>query len=165
MRSECDIRYARFETALGPMLAAADARGLVHLSFQEGEDPVTPAPEWRETPKAFAGLIRDVRAYLSGRGRAPRAPLGNLRGTPFQRSVWKRLRAIPFGRTRSYGDIAREIGRPKAGRAVGAACGANPVPLVIPCHRVVGSGGALTGFSCGLGYKVKLLELEGALPL
>lgn len=164
MQSACDIRYARFETVLGPMLAAADARGLIHLSFQEGEDPLTPAPEWREAPKAFAGLIREVKAYLAGRGRVPRVRLGNLRATPFQRSVWKRLQAIPFGRTRSYGDIAREIGKPRASRAVGAACGANPVPLIIPCHRVVGRGGALTGFSCGLEYKVKLLELEGVLP-
>ena len=88
----------------------------------------------------------------------------NGAGTDFQQSVWSALSRIPFGELRSYGDIAREIGRPKAVRAVGAANGSNPLPIIVPCHRVIGSNGSLTGFAGGLDIKKKLLVLEGALP-
>jgi methylated-DNA-[protein]-cysteine S-methyltransferase len=88
----------------------------------------------------------------------------NGAGTDFQQSVWSALARIPFGEVRSYGDIAREIGRPKAVRAVGAANGRNPLPIIVPCHRVIGSNGSLTGFAGGLDIKKKLLALEGALP-
>ena len=84
-------------------------------------------------------------------------------GTPFQRSVWKALLTIPFGQTRTYGEIAKQVGRPTASRAVGAANGQNPVAIVAPCHRVIGSTGALTGFGGGLDVKARLLRLEGAL--
>ncbi len=155
------IKYAEFGTEMGPMLAAADTGGLIHLTFQKGEDPLVPGHDWVCEPAAFKTLAQGVRMYLSGAGELPKTTLGNLGGTEFQRLVWKRLQAIPSGRTCTYGDIAKEIGRPKASRAVGAACGANPVPLFIPCHRVVGAKGSMTGFSCGIGYKRQLLKLEG----
>jgi methylated-DNA-[protein]-cysteine S-methyltransferase len=85
------------------------------------------------------------------------------RGTPFQLDVWRTLQRIPYGETRSYADIARSIGRPTATRAVGAANGANPIPIIIPCHRVIGSNGSLTGFGGGMGVKRRLLDLESGL--
>jgi len=99
--------------------------------------------------------------YFAGRRRTFDVPL-DMAGTAFQRDVWEALRTIPFGETRSYRDVARQIGRPRAVRAVGAANGRNPVSIIAPCHRVVGSGGALTGFAGGLERKAQLLALESA---
>lgn len=107
-------------------------------------------------------LIRaraEVAEYLSGKRRAFTVPL-RAEGTPFQKTVWEALRRIPYGETRSYGEIAREAGSPKGARAVGMACNRNPVLFMIPCHRVVGSGGQLVGFACGLPVKERLLMLE-----
>lgn len=103
-----------------------------------------------------------VRAYLAGRQRAFTCPLDfrAMPGSPFQHKVWKALLAIPFGQTRTYGEVARTVGRPKAYRAVGTACRQNPVAIVIPCHRVIGSHGRLAGYSAGLAVKRKLLQLE-----
>jgi methylated-DNA-[protein]-cysteine S-methyltransferase len=103
---------------------------------------------------------RQLEEYFAGRRRRFTLKL-DLSGTPFQRQVWDALLTIPFGETRSYGAIARQIGRPRAVRAVGAANGRNPVSIVAPCHRVVGSTGALTGFAAGLDVKARLLALEG----
>jgi methylated-DNA-[protein]-cysteine S-methyltransferase len=108
-----------------------------------------------------------IEAYLNGKGRVSARPLDlplDLAGkTPFQVKVWKALQAIPYGRVRSYGWVARKVGKPRAARAVGAACGANPVPLLVPCHRVVAGDGSLGGFSGGLSNKKRLLKLEGNL--
>ena len=101
--------------------------------------------------------------YFAGHRRDFDLPL-SARGTQFQRRVWDELRRIPFGRTLSYGELARRIGNASASRAVGAANGRNPLPIVVPCHRVIGSSGALTGFAGGLPIKRFLLRLEGALP-
>jgi methylated-DNA-[protein]-cysteine S-methyltransferase len=99
--------------------------------------------------------------YLGGKGRAFNLPL-DLEGQPrFRMKVWEVLQKIPYGRVRSYGWVARKIGKPKAARAVGGACGANPVPLLVPCHRIVAGDGSLGGFSGGLGVKKRLLRLEG----
>ena len=113
-----------------------------------------------------AEAIRQLRAYFAGKLRRFDLPL-DLQGTEFQRRVWRELEAIPFGETRSYSQIATVIGAPRAVRAVGAANGANPIPIVIPCHRVIGAAGALVGYGGGLPLKKRLLELEGAraLPL
>ncbi len=104
---------------------------------------------------------RQLGEYFAGRRKTFDLKL-DVEGTPFQRAVWDALQTIPFGETRSYGDIARQIGNPAAVRATGAANGRNPVPIVVPCHRVIGSTGKLTGFGGGLDVKARLLELEGA---
>jgi methylated-DNA-[protein]-cysteine S-methyltransferase len=106
-------------------------------------------------------LARQLRAYFAGTLRRFDLPL-DPQGTPFQKRVWQHLETIPFGATQSYRQVADSIGTPQAVRAVGAANGANPIPIVIPCHRVIGSGGKLTGYGGGLPLKQRLLELEGA---
>ena len=111
-------------------------------------------------PPSLARAAAALRAYASGNARAPRLVL-DLGGTPFQQAVWKRLCAIPAGKTISYGELAASIGRPRAARAVGAAVGANPVPILVPCHRVIGQDGSLTGFGFGLPMKRALLLHEG----
>jgi O-6-methylguanine DNA methyltransferase len=102
-------------------------------------------------------------AYLSGKSRSFSLPIDLDGQTPFQKKVWQMLQTIPYGRVRSYGWVARKIGKPGAARAVGAACGANPVPLLVPCHRVVAGDGSLGGFSGGLSNKKRLLKLEGVM--
>ena len=103
----------------------------------------------------------ELQEYFAGQRRTFSVPI-HLRGTPFQREVWEALRAIPFGETRTYGELAAQLGQPNATRAVGAANGRNPVAILVPCHRVVGSAGKLTGFAGGLDAKAKLLALESA---
>lgn len=110
-------------------------------------------------PASLAKAAEALRAYASGETR--RLPALDLEGTPFQQRVWKRLCAIPAGKTISYGALAASIGKPKAARAVGGAVGANPVPILIPCHRVIGENGSLTGFGLGLPMKRALLAHEG----
>lgn len=122
----------------------------------EAEDQAAPEGVLRRT-------VEQLREYFAGRRRAFDLRM-NPRGTPFQLAVWNELREIPYGETRSYSDIARAVGRPEAVRAVGAANGANPIGIIVPCHRVIGSDGSLTGFGGGLELKRKLLRLEGALP-
>lgn len=104
---------------------------------------------------------RQLREYFEGRRRAFDLPL-ELSGTPFQRLVWDALLGIPYGEVKTYGELARKIGKPRAARAVGGACHANPIAIIVPCHRVVGTGGALVGFGGGLDVKEKLLDLERA---
>lgn len=119
-----------------------------------------PQVEHRPAESRNEPFHRQLREYLAGRRRVFDLPL-DLRGSPFQLSVWEQVAAIPYGCTASYGDIAHLLGNPGASRAVGAANGANPVPLIVPCHRVVGSDGSLTGFGGGLPIKQRLLALEG----
>jgi methylated-DNA-[protein]-cysteine S-methyltransferase len=109
-----------------------------------------------------ARLVRDeILSYLAGERRSFSVPIV-LEGTPFQRAVWVELQRVPYGETRTYGEVAAAVGRPRAARAVGAACGANPLPIVIPCHRIVGGGGSLVGFGGGVEMKQRLLTLEQA---
>jgi len=108
-----------------------------------------------------AKLARQIKAYLSGKPVRFTCRLDLSSGTPFQQKVWRALLTIPRGQTRSYAWVARKIGRPKSFRAVGAACGANPVPIIVPCHRVLASDGSLGGFGGGLALKKQLLKLEG----
>jgi O-6-methylguanine DNA methyltransferase len=165
------LHTARFESPIGPLLAATSSRGLAYLElhhasgrgfagWQRVAAPGTRAVEGFAPNRAAVGQVLE---YLEGKRRAFALPL-DLRGTPFQRAVWEELLRIPFGETRSYADVARAIGRPAAVRAVGAANGANPVPLVVPCHRVVASGGKLGGYGGGLALKARLLALEGSAP-
>ena len=136
----------------------AGSKGLVAINFRESGEPGErndANPEIRET-------ARQLRAYFAGTLREFDLPL-DLRGTPFQLKVWHALETIPFGETRSYLQIATSIGAEKAVRAVGAANGANPIPIVVPCHRVIGTSGKLVGYGGGLPLKKRLLTLEGAL--
>ena len=136
---------------LAAILWENDRAGRVRLDVA-AEDPKHPV--LRETERQLAD-------YFAGRRKAFDLTL-DFAGTEFQKKVWRALLTIPFGETRSYAQIARQIGRPKAVRAVGAANGRNPISIVTPCHRVIGSGGALTGFAGGLDVKAQLLRLEGA---
>jgi len=145
---------------VGDLLLAAGAQGLCHIIFQAGPRPATPGPDWRRDPEPLAEARAQLAAYFAGELRRFTLPLAPS-GTSFQQTVWRALRDIPHGQTSTYGALARKVGRPTASRAVGAANGQNPLPIVVPCHRVVGSDGSLTGFAGGLKIKSALLELEG----
>jgi methylated-DNA-[protein]-cysteine S-methyltransferase len=116
-----------------------------------------------DLPVATGRLARQLRAYAAGKPVCFKCRLDLSAGTPFQQKVWRVLQTIPHGQTRSYAWVAKEIGRPTAVRAVGAACGANPVGIIVPCHRVAASDGSLGGYTGGLKWKRRLLKLEGAI--
>ena len=151
--------YTEMESPVGPLLLAAHDGGLTQILFVKGRRVVRADPAWHEDRKPLEETIRQLSAYFSGELQRFTLPLAP-EGTPFQLEVWRRLCDIPYGETLSYGEIARRIGRPTASRAVGLANGANPLPIVIPCHRVIGSTGKLTGYGGGLLTKEKLLALE-----
>jgi methylated-DNA-[protein]-cysteine S-methyltransferase len=153
------IAYTQLDTVLGPLLLAADDAGLRSICFANGMRPVSPDPSWHKDASRFREVIRQLHAYFVGKLEQFDLPLAP-EGTPFQLKVWKHLCEIPYGQTISYGELARRIGNPNAARAVGLANGSNPIPIVIPCHRVIGSDGKLTGYGGGLPIKEKLLALE-----
>ncbi len=153
------MHYCFLSTPIGDLLLAGDEQGLALISFPEGPTHREPESEWIHSQKPFAEAKAQLTAYFDGALKDFDLAL-NPGGTEFQLQVLSELQKIPYGTTTSYGDIARRIGRPKAVRAVGAANGRNPIPIIIPCHRVVGSNGALTGFGGGLPTKVALLRLE-----
>jgi methylated-DNA-[protein]-cysteine S-methyltransferase len=156
--------HATFASPVGPLLLAADADGLRLIEFANPRHPVAPEADWREGDNAvLRETRRQLEEYFAGTRRGFDLPLAP-RGTTFQRTVWNALSALPYGITISYGELARRIGAPGAVRAVGAANGRNPLPIVVPCHRVIGADGSLTGFGGGLPIKQFLLRLEGALP-
>ncbi len=140
-------------------MLAGDDSGLREINFVHGRHPATPDPLWKQDRRAFADVIDQLEAYFAGKLEEFDVPLVP-EGTPFQQKVWKNLCDIPFGETISYGELARRIGNPNASRAVGLANGTNPIPIIIPCHRVIGSNGKLTGYGGGLPIKEKLLALE-----
>jgi len=152
------------------MVAVASDRGVCLLEFVRGPGPAAQLARVaarhgtrvvRGTDAHLDRLARELRAYFAGRLRTFRVPLAPV-GTPFQLAVWRRVRAIRYGRTSTYDRVARELRRPGAQRAVGRANGDNPLAIVIPCHRLVGTDGALRGYGGGLWRKRRLLELEGA---
>ena len=153
------VSYCVVPSPVGRILLAGNAHALTHLSFQDGRHPIEPDPRWTYTDKPFQRPIRQLNEYFSGRRKTFTINLAP-RGTPFQQRVWRALQTIPYGRTLSYGQIAKAIGRPKASRAVGAANGQNPVSIVVPCHRVIGSNGKLVGYGGGLSIKETLLAHE-----
>jgi methylated-DNA-[protein]-cysteine S-methyltransferase len=153
--------WYEIDSPVGPLLLAGDVSGLTRVHFQGGPAPLQPPAAWRHEPTAFAHTITQLAEYFAGRRRRFRLPLAPA-GTPFQLSVWQALRAIPYGETVSYGQLARQLGLANAARAVGLANGANPLPIIVPCHRVIGADGSLTGFGGGLAIKRALLSLEGA---
>ena len=152
---------------IGPLtLTAVDGR-LTGLLMADQAHGTRDRSGWVEDPDALAGVTRQLQAYFAGERAAFDVAL-DLRGTPFQQGVWAELLRIPFGQTRSYGQVAAAVGSPRASRAVGQATGRNPVAVIVPCHRVVGAGGSLTGFGGGLARKSWLLAHErrdGMLPL
>jgi methylated-DNA-[protein]-cysteine S-methyltransferase len=147
------------ESPIGKLLLAADEAGLRHIIFATGREPATPLPHWREGVAPLRETIRQLRAFFAGERREFDLPLAP-EGPAFHQRVWRELCNIPYGETISYGELARRIDAPNASRAVGRANGANPIPIVIPCHRVIGSNGKLTGYGGGLPRKEYLLALE-----
>jgi O-6-methylguanine DNA methyltransferase len=147
------------QTRLGIVRVAYTPKGLVRLELGCHSRRASGAQS-RSRGTFIARFSRQLRAYARGQRVTWRVPLTLTTGTPFQRKVWQALRSIPYGETRSYAWVARKIGHPRAARAAGAACGANPVPIIIPCHRVIRADGSLGGFSAGLTWKRRLLYLE-----
>lgn len=157
------VLQAFVDSPVGPLRLAADEVGLRLIEFPDPRHPGPPGDDWEEGDNAILATARtQIGDYFAGRLRAFDLPLAP-QGTDFQQRVWMALRAIPYGATISYRDLADRIGKPSAMRAVGAANGRNPLPIVVPCHRVIGADGSLTGFGGGLPTKRFLLELEGAL--
>jgi methylated-DNA-[protein]-cysteine S-methyltransferase len=151
--------YTRMESPVGPLILVADEAGLRRIDFVHGRHPATADPSWQENSAGFGNIIEQLNAYFAGNLKDFTVPLAP-EGTEFQQKVWKSLCNIPYGETISYGELARRIGNPNASRAVGLANGSNPIPIIIPCHRVIGSDGKLTGYGGGLPIKEKLLALE-----
>ena len=155
------IRYSIYDGPEGPLLLAVDDDDrLVRLHFAHLHDHVEAG--WVRDDAALVGWFRQLDEYFAGTRTAFDLPL-RLHGTAFQVEVWEQLRRIPYGETISYGELAKRVDRPEAARAVGAANGQNPIAIVVPCHRVIGADGSLTGFGGGLHVKRFLLEHEGAL--
>jgi methylated-DNA-[protein]-cysteine S-methyltransferase len=151
--------YTYIGSPMGPILIAGDPVGLRLISFQQGNKARLPAPDWEENRRPLREAIWQLEAYFAGTLRTFTLKLAP-EGTPFQQSVWRVLQQIPYGETISYGVLAQRLGKPQASRAVGAANGRNPLPIVIPCHRVIGSTGKLIGYGGGLDLKEALLAFE-----
>ena len=151
--------YCYLNSPIGDLLLAGDDDGLSLIGFPQGKMRHDPEPDWIFNEKPFAAVRQQLEEYFTGERKDFDLPL-HLSGTDFQVQVLQELQRIPYGETTSYGDIAKRIGRPKAMRAVGAANGRNPIPIIVPCHRVIGSSGDLTGFGGGLDTKEALLRLE-----
>lgn len=154
------MNYCYVDSPIGTLLISGTERVVCSISFPKGGKPRKPESGWTGSDAGALGeAARQLREYFEGRRTAFELPLDPA-GTAFQKAVWMLLREIPYGETISYGELARRTGNPKASRAVGAANGANPLPIVVPCHRVIGANGKLTGFGGGLPVKEALLELE-----
>ena len=154
------MNYAYLDTPIGTLLVASDGNAVNRITFPQRGRAAKPEADWQESQRGPVGeTMRQLREYFAGKRAAFDLPLAPA-GTAFQRSVWRQLQEIPYGETISYGELARRVGNPKASRAVGSANGANPLPIVIPCHRVIASDGTLGGFGGGLPTKQMLLALE-----
>jgi methylated-DNA-[protein]-cysteine S-methyltransferase len=153
--------YQWFDSPIGRLLLMADERGLNEVWFEKGRTEPVVDPSWQHGGAALKEPARQLRAYFAGDLQNFELPL-HPTGTPFQLRVWELLQQIPFGETTTYGELARRLGNPAASRAVGLANGSNPIPIVIPCHRVIGSTGKLVGFGGGLPTKRWLLDFEGS---
>jgi methylated-DNA-[protein]-cysteine S-methyltransferase len=153
------MRYTYLDSPLGALLAVRDEAGLTGLYLPSGRHPVKVAPEWVPGDTAFDDVRGQFDEYFSGQRQTFDLRL-HLSGTAFQKRVWTALLDIPYGETTSYGKTAAAIGAPRASRAVGLANGQNPVAIIVPCHRVVGANGSLTGYGGGLDAKRWLLEHE-----
>ena len=157
-------RYARFESPLGPVVAIAEDDGLTHIDFVGAKYERSIAPGWIEDPEApaLAACRAQLAEYFAGKRTGFDLPLAP-RGSTFQQRVWDEIARVPYGETITYGELAKRAGAPGQARAAGAATGRNPLGVVVPCHRIVGADGSLTGYAGGLERKRGLLELEGAI--
>lgn len=151
--------YQWMKSPVGKLLLAADESGLRFLLFAEGRTPPCIEPDWKHDSRHLQEPMRQLRAFFAGELHQFDLPLAP-QGTEFQKRVWDALLEIPFGETTSYGELARRLGNPTASRAVGLANGSNPIAIIIPCHRVIGSNGQLTGYGGGLPNKRWLLDFE-----
>lgn len=158
------IRYHRIPTPLGTLFATAAGDALAGLYYEGGRHAPAISPDWIEDSGSapLAECARQLAEYFAGTRRRFELPMAPS-GTPFQMRVWQEIARVPHGETISYAELARRAGAPGCARAAGAATGRNPLSIVVPCHRVVGSGGALTGYAGGLERKARLLAIEGAL--
>jgi methylated-DNA-[protein]-cysteine S-methyltransferase len=151
--------YTTIDSPIGQLLLLSDGEALRGLYMQEGRKPATINPNWVCSTEPFADVTAELNEYFAARRTVFDIPLV-LEGAPFEREVWHALREIPYGETVSYGEIARRVNQPSAARAVGLANGRNPIAVIVPCHRVIGADGTLTGYGGGLERKRLLLELE-----
>ncbi len=157
--------YTVIDSPIGELLLVGADEHLQRLDIRGGRRPIQIAPEWERRDEAFAPVRDQLGRYFAGQLRAFDVPL-SMDGNSFELRVWEALLEIPYGETASYGEIARRIGEPGAARAVGLANGRNPMALIVPCHRVIGADGSLTGYGGGLERKRFLLDLEsGVAPL
>jgi methylated-DNA-[protein]-cysteine S-methyltransferase len=156
------MKYCYVDSPAGVLLIAGSHEAVQSIWFPKRDQRALPQPGWTEScAGALCEAARQLREYFNGLRTTFDLPL-EPHGTSFQRTVWARLAEIPYGETISYGELARRVGNPKAARAVGAANGANPLPIVVPCHRVIGANGNLTGFGGGVSVKQSLLSLEAS---
>ncbi|MBI9106349.1 MAG: methylated-DNA--[protein]-cysteine S-methyltransferase [Spirochaetales bacterium] len=153
--------YTKIETPICEIILAGDEEGLKHLHLNTGEGKriFKIYPEWQKNDSFFENTVTQIKEYLDGRRTTFDIRLAPD-GTEYQKRVWTELRKIPFGKTQTYGQIAAELGNKNAARAVGMANSKNPIPIIVPCHRVIGSNGSLTGFAHGLRVKQLLLNIE-----
>jgi methylated-DNA-[protein]-cysteine S-methyltransferase len=161
------LRSVPIHTDCGVFVAWFSSGGLAKLDFPRDPNASSHTQSHDKSARSdeWFGATREALLHvLSGRDAPALPPLDLKSGTAFQREVWQALQQIQCGKTRSYAEVATMVGRPRATRAVGAACGANPIPLLIPCHRVLAAGGKIGGFSGGLDWKLRLLRLEGVFP-
>jgi methylated-DNA-[protein]-cysteine S-methyltransferase len=165
-----DVHYALVDSPIGTLVAAATPRGLATLSYEDFEGGVDAvldslarklSPRMLEAPARLDDVRRELDEYFAGRRRDFDLPLDWALASAFGRRVLEATAEIPFGQVSTYGAVAAQAGNAKASRAAGRALGANPIPIVVPCHRVIGAGGRLTGYTGGLHRKVALLEIEG----
>lgn len=165
MKHPDSLVCSRIDSPLGPMLLATSAVGLAGAWFVRGQRDTPDPAAWALAPDhpVLRQAAAQLAEYFSGRRNAFGLALDLSHGTAFQQAVWQALLAIPFGQTTSYGTLATRIGRPKAVRALGAAVGRNPIGIIVPCHRVIGADGSLTGYAGGLDRKTALLRIEGVL--
>jgi methylated-DNA-[protein]-cysteine S-methyltransferase len=153
------IYYQHMKSPVGNLLVGGNDKGICLISFPKRGNPAMPESDWVKKRKPLQEVLRQLEAYFAGKLKAFSLDIC-LNVTPFQKKVLTALRQVPYGETISYGELAKNIGKPKASRAVGQANARNPIPIVIPCHRVIGSSGKLTGFGGGITVKQALLDLE-----
>jgi methylated-DNA-[protein]-cysteine S-methyltransferase len=153
------LLYTTIDSPIGELLLLGDGHALHGLYMQAGRKPIGIAPGWERSPEAFVDVSAQLEEYFAARRTSFDVAL-EMHGTPFQLRVWDALREIGYGETMSYGELARRIGHPSAARAVGLANGCNPIGVIVPCHRVIGANGTLTGYGGGIERKRLLLDLE-----
>ncbi|MEH1012650.1 methylated-DNA--[protein]-cysteine S-methyltransferase [Micromonospora sp. CPCC 206060] len=157
------MRWTVVDSPIGDLSVGVDDVGVCGVHFG-AVDAAVDAADVVDDPRLVA-VLAELRAYFAGELTDFTVPLSVRRGSDFERAVWRQMTLIPYGETRTYGDVAKAVGDPGAARAVGVACNRNPIPVIVPCHRIVGAGGKLVGFGGGLPRKVQLLELEARVAL